>query len=461
ILQPGQNINGNVGGVATDQNTFQLDGGFATDDMSGDNNTYIAGFGSDTAGGIGSYHSSGYTQAPSAVIPIPVSSIEEFKISTANQTADFNGGAGSQMQLETKRGTNALHGSVYDYYEDTAFGGANTWDNNNGGTTNGVQNYPIVSSHFSRFGADAGGKIPHSEFLGGSWFLFGNYEGYHFPESSTYEQSFPLPALRAGIIHLKENGVVTPYNLNPFPVTDPGCGTIQDPGDCEVTSTGSILPGTALDPLGYGTTMNGLPNGTPNPVMTLWSTYLPEPNSCLEGDQLNYCGYKGTIATPQSSNFGVIRVDHDFAAKWHFNGTYHYYHLTKTVADQWDIGGFFPGDTQGQYAAVRHKPQIPWLYTAGLTTEISSNVTNNVRFSFTRNFWAYEDPSGVPNVAGYPAALEVGGETGGTFQPYNTTNQNTRTRFWDGKDILIGDDVSWIRGNHLFQFGGSYLRNND
>src|SRR5208282_3105179 len=68
ILQPGQNINGNVGGVATDQNTFQLDGGFATDDMSGDNNTYIAGFGSDTAGGSGAYHSSGYTQAPSAVI---------------------------------------------------------------------------------------------------------------------------------------------------------------------------------------------------------------------------------------------------------------------------------------------------------------------------------------------------------------------------------------------------------
>src|SRR5208282_6783014 len=360
ILQPGQNINGNVGGVATDQNTFQLDGGFATDDMSGDNNTYIAGFGSDTAGGIGSYHSSGYTQAPSAVIPIPVSSIEEFKISTANQTADFNGGAGSQMQLETKRGTNALHGSVYDYYEDTAFGGANTWDNNNGGTTNGVQNYPIVSSHFSRFGADAGGKIPHSEFLGGSWFLFGNYEGYRFPSNSTYENSYPLPSLRAGIIHLNNNGTINTYNLNPTAVVDPGCGTIGDPTDCDVTTTGQSIPGSALDPRGLGL----------NPVICtpgssvgscsagLWS-YLPLPNFCNQGDQLNYCGYKGTISTPQSSNFGVIRVDHDFAAKWHFNGTYHYYNLSKTVADQWDIGGFFPGDTQGQYAAIRHKPQIP------------------------------------------------------------------------------------------------------
>jgi len=41
VLQPGQNINGNVGGNASDQNSFQLDGGYATDDMSGDNNTYI------------------------------------------------------------------------------------------------------------------------------------------------------------------------------------------------------------------------------------------------------------------------------------------------------------------------------------------------------------------------------------------------------------------------------------
>ena len=83
VLQPGQNINGNVGGAATDQNTFQLDGGYATDDMSGDNNTYIRSFGSDTAGGVGAYHSSGNNQAPSAVVPIPVSSVEEFKVSVA------------------------------------------------------------------------------------------------------------------------------------------------------------------------------------------------------------------------------------------------------------------------------------------------------------------------------------------------------------------------------------------
>src|SRR5215472_5606363 len=164
VLQPGQNLNGNVGGAASDQNSFQLDGGNATDDMSGDNNTYIAGFGSDTAGGTGAYHSAGFGQTPSAVVPIPVASVEEFKVSTANQTADFNGGAGSQVQIVTKRGTNTLHGTVYDYYQDTTFGGANSWDNNDHPHPL-QQKFQIVSSHFSRFGGGLGGKIPHSNFL--------------------------------------------------------------------------------------------------------------------------------------------------------------------------------------------------------------------------------------------------------------------------------------------------------
>jgi hypothetical protein len=470
VLEPGQNINGATGGAETDQNSFQLDGGYATDDMSGDNNTYIKSFGSDTAGGAGAMHSAGFTQMPSAVVPVPVASIEEFKVSTSNQTADFNGGAGSQMQLVTKRGTKTLHGSVYEYYLDNNFGGANTWDNNSTGTAQ-------PSSHFSRFGAALGGEIPHSNFLGGSWYLFGNYEGYRFPESSEFERAFPLPSLQEGIIHIPTGPTTgVTVNLNPFAVTDPGCGSVTI--DCGVTTGHGYTPGASIptticpagpcDPRGLGTTTNGVAGGPLNPIIAMWNQYLPTPNDCSHGDGLNYCGYKGSISTPQSSNFGVARVDHDFAKNWHFNGTYHYYKLQDTVSDQWDVGGFFPGDTAGQYAAIRQKPQEPWLYTAGLTTDVTPNVTNDVHFSYTRNYWAYGDPGGVPNSAGYPAAFEVGGENSGAdnlnapiFAPYNTNNQNVRTRFWDGHDTMYRDDVTWIKGNHLFQLGGLFQRNND
>src|SRR2546430_11802715 len=159
---------------------------------------------------------------------------------------------------------------------------------------------------------------------------------------------------------------------------------------CPGNAAKGIAPGPC-DPRGLGI----------NPVIsTLWKTYLPEPNDCTQGDGANYCGYTGTIQTPQSSNFGVARIDHDFAKGWHFNGTYHYYKLKNTVSDQWDVGGFFPGDTKGQYAAIRQKPQNSWIYTAGLIKEIRPGLTNDFHFSFTRNWWAYGDPSGVPNKIG-------------------------------------------------------------
>src|SRR5271163_1394091 len=183
-LQPGTTLTGNTAGAVTDQNTFTLDGGSITDDMGGDSNTYVPSFTSDTAGGAGAYLSGGYNQAPSGMMPTPVESIEEFKVGVVNQTTDFNGGAGGQIQMVTKRGTDSIHGSVYEYYTDNNFGGANTWDNNSTGT-------PQPSSHYSRFGASAGGPILPFNFLGGKTYLFGNYEGFRYPLSETFENNYP------------------------------------------------------------------------------------------------------------------------------------------------------------------------------------------------------------------------------------------------------------------------------
>ncbi len=39
--------------------------------------------------------------------------------------------------------------------------------------------------------------------------------------------------------------------------------------------------------------------------------------------------------------------------------------------------------------------------------------------------------------------------------------QSIRQRFWDGQDKSIKDDLTMLKGNHLFGFGGSYQRNFD
>ena len=102
VLQVGVAPTGNVAGAASDQNVYQLDGGNNSDDMSGNNSTYVP-----SNGFAGSAATGG---TPSGVVPTPVESIEEFKIGTSNQTADFNGAAGSQIQMVTKRGTKSFTG---------------------------------------------------------------------------------------------------------------------------------------------------------------------------------------------------------------------------------------------------------------------------------------------------------------------------------------------------------------
>jgi len=100
-----------------------------------------------------------------------------------------------------------------------------------------------------------------------------------------------------------------------------------------------------------------------------------------------------------------------------------------------------------------------------LTTNISTNTTNDFHYSYLRNFWQWGSGGDTPQLAGLGGALEPLGEqaaaAGFALTPYNVNTQNTRTRFWDGQDNMVRDDVSVLHGNHLFQFGGTYQRNWD
>ncbi|MBV9146701.1 MAG: carboxypeptidase regulatory-like domain-containing protein, partial [Acidobacteria bacterium] len=315
------------------------------------------------------------------------------------------------------RGTNTLHGSIYEYYLDNNFN-ANKWDNNLTGT-------PNPSFHYSRFGASLGGPVIPKEILGGKTYLFGNYQGFRWPNSTTIERAVPTAAMRNGFLTFAG----TTYNMK-----------LQDPR------------GIGIDPT----------------VQAFWNKYEPLPNDpgcgSLAGngrcDGTNVQGFKANLATPQNDNFGVVRLDHDFSSKLHFMSSYRYYHLTRATTDQVDIGGFFAGDTLGVPSSTSNRPQVPWFLVAGLTANISSNVTNDFHYSYLRNYWAWNTQGGPAQVAGLGAAIEPLGESQtSSLVPFNVNAQQARTRFWDGQDNYFRDDVTMLHGNHLFQFGGIYQHN--
>ena len=230
-----------------------------------------------------------------------------------------------------------------------------------------------------------------------------------------------------------------------------------------MTYNGITYPGImlatarSLDPRGIG--INPL-------VQPIWNKYEPAGCQRLRHYATLECSrILGKSCTPTTSKFAVGRLDHDFSSKWHFMSSYRWFELKAAADAQVDIGGFFPGTR----LALRLPSPIhrQHLWTAGLTTNISTNTTNDLHYSFLRNFWQWKRTGDTPQTATLGGALEIdSGQSAGFGQvndlgPYNVDTQNTRNRFWDGHDQMLRDDISTLKGNHLFTFGGTYEHNWD
>ncbi|MGH9395010.1 MAG: carboxypeptidase regulatory-like domain-containing protein, partial [Terriglobales bacterium] len=410
-LQPNTAGDGGVAGADRDQNTFTLDGGQNSDDMDGSHASYTGTQGGQTSG----------------VMPVPAESIEQFSVGVMNQTADVNSAAGSSVSMVTKRGTDSLHGSAYEYYLGSYLG-ANSWKNDRT-----VPFVPKGKSHQNRFGASLGGQILPN-WLGGKTYLFGNFEGRRFPNSAVYERNVPSLLLRDGVVQAQDaNGNWQQYNLNPTTVD---------------SIAPAVCPGGPCDPRNLGISPT---------VQTLWTKFMPKPNDTSGGDQFNSQGYISNLDESLKSNFFVTRMDHDFGAKNHLTATYHFFSYNPISTAQVDIGGALPGDVLNQPKASTVRPQLPSMSTVGLTSSLTSNITNNFNYSYLRNYWEWLGSNTNPQpIAGLGGALELGGESSNALIPYNVNTQSVRTRFWDGIGHTFSDDMSVIHGNHLIQFGGKY-----
>jgi hypothetical protein len=474
-MQPGVTPQGNVAGTASDQATFTLDGGSNSSDMDGTGNTYLTSFATSTTGGaIGA--------GTAGVMPTPQDSVEEFKVATTGQTADFNNSSGFQAQIVTKRGRDKIHGSVYEYYLDNNFN-ANSWQNNFTKTNYcGYNNTPPVETpttttpepaycqgatptgtfaggygganshtlkpdyHFSRFGASAGGPIsPYV--LGGKTYLFADFEGYRYPNSGIYERTIPSYSfLNTGLTNTFNGGAVYP------------AATLKanDPRGIGLDPTLATFYATQLP-------LQAAPGATQATYPGTFDT------SCALGASTTYCdsnniiGYAGLVKIPQTSNFFVARLDHDFGAKWHLMASYRYYKLINSTSNQVTVCGTAPVTTtpcNGVFNALTPRPQVPWFGVVGVTTNISSSLTNEFHYSYLRNLWAYQGPGDPPQVAGAGAAIEPFGDvTNNVLSPYNVNSQSTRTRTWDGKDNFFSDNVTKLKGDHLIQIGGQFQHN--
>jgi hypothetical protein len=110
--------------------------------------------------------------------------VDEFKVDSAAYTADTGGSAGGQVSLISKTGTNAFHGSVFDYLRNSYFDARGP-----------IKHTTVPVFQLNQFGGSLGGPIVRD-----STFFFANYEGFRQQLGGVPQTGFvPSPSYRAAV----------------------------------------------------------------------------------------------------------------------------------------------------------------------------------------------------------------------------------------------------------------------
>ncbi|MGB6482782.1 MAG: carboxypeptidase-like regulatory domain-containing protein [Candidatus Acidiferrales bacterium] len=397
FYQPAVSPGGEIAGARNEQITFNLDGGDITSDLEGNN----------------SYAEPPGEPDPSPVIPIPVESTQEFQVATSNPNSTFARSSGGQVAMLTKGGTNQYHGTLYEYHNDDALN-ANGWTNDRLGISK-------PHSVDNRFGGTVGGPI-----LKNKLFFFANYEGRRFYDDTIFNAVVPTATMKAGILQFPDaTGAVDSYSFQPGNITT-ACG------------------GVSCDPRNVGV----------SPAIASQLALYPAGNNPSLGDGLNTTGYTFDAPTPILENIGVLRLDYKISSKWAAFATYHYSNTKRTGSEQFSL-------LNSQSVAT--DPIQASFPTYEVTGQLTPTLTSVTHGSFLKDWWGWGRQSPTPLVPGLEQALSLAGE--GTGESNSTSKliadpvliytSDARERTYDGHKWYLAQDFSWVKGDHLFQFGGS------
>jgi len=336
-----------------------------------------------------------------------VDTVGEFTITTNAEGADAAGGS-SQIKLITPSGTNAYHGSVFEYNRNSALA-ANEWFNNN--------STPKVPKRFlnrNQFGARVGGPVIKK------LFFYGYYEG--FRQVTQAQPNEVIPA------H-------DDYLTGAFRYVRPSDQTLQT---VNVISAGTPL---AIDPKVKSLILDKI---APASKVNNFQVGNSKANLLL-----NTAGFRFNQGRTTTRNYFGFHTDYDISPRHHVD--FAFSRLTD-VDDRPDLD------------AIHLRPQI---FTEATTKQLVGawRWTVTLRLQNELRMGANLAPVAFNSSVAYPGLLFNTGTVPGTpaegaatavlsglavhspIVPFQPQGRDTRTRQYM-------DNASWIAGNHSFQFGG-------
>lgn len=367
-LQPGVNRGGEVTGSRRDQANITLDGVDTNEQQTGLDVVAPAGNGAFVPGVnlvLGNAFASVLRTSPEAA--------QEFRVTTSVPTALQGRSSGAQVSIVTKSGTNAFHGSLYEFHRNTVTT-SNDWFNNAlGRNAQGQEVAKRPKLIRNLFGGTLGGPV-----IKDRAFFFFSYEGRRDAAEQSVLQNVPTASLRQGnVIYRNQSGGLT--TLTP-------------------TDIARIYPAT----------------GGVNQAALQILQSAPLPNDFSIGDGLNRAGYRFNAPISTRLNASVARFDFNPSSKQtvFFRGNYQ--------ADLFGGAPAFPAAPRPAFWAH------PKGFAVGHTWTLTSSLVNNARVGLTRlALSAQGDNDGVAI-----AFRDV-------YAPrFNTTTNSRTTPVWNITDDL-------------------------
>jgi hypothetical protein len=331
---------------------------------------------------------------------VPLDSVQEFRVMTNNFTAEYGRASGGVVNVATRSGTNAFHGTAYEFYRGAALS-ANTPENKASGCPDACD--PLPNNNFVRnqFGYSVGGPVIKNKL-----FFFNNTEWIRVRSSSLSQYYVPTPEFLAASAPTTQ-AFFNAYGQLAAPITQ----TIEVPGV-------------------------NLPAGTP----TLGLVTVPIPTDVGGGD-------------PQNTVETVGRVDMNLTDATQIYGRYALQDsnfFPGTISDS-PYAGFLTGET------IRNQNIL-----LNLTHLFGTSFVSQSKVVFNRlNDLQPINGAPVPTLFYRGSRATVEGKS--AYLPGFLPGSPGAAIPFGGPQNLYQfyEDLSITHGSHNFRFGGMYLHIRD
>jgi len=340
-----------------------------------------------------------------AVTP-SIDAVDQFKVVTNNNSAEYGFRMGGTVIVQTKSGTNEFHGSLYEFVRNDRLDGTNFF----------AVGQPKPPYRQNQFGGTLGGRVIRDK-----TFFFGSFEGTRIRLGKSSIASVPRAELRSGN-----------FSATGRPLFDPAT-TRQD-------ASGRWIRDPFAD--------NRIPSSRFDPIAVKVIQLYPEPN--LAGQVSNYF-YSGSRR--DDTNQIDTRLDHNISPSHRVFGRY-----SRRKFDYLDPGPL-PLPADGGLWTTTDLTSNSGVGNWNAT--LSASMNNEFRFGFARtnsllNVPWTENYSQKLGITGLPDLGDDNRRGMTRFTPTGYSEVGTRS-FWPNRNNLdllhIADHLLMVRRTHMLKTG--------